>query len=203
MKPIFATFFVERERIDSTIGQNVLDKMDDRGHEVAVHGVDPIHHTPHQDTVDLGPKLEWMKSTINTVTGETPEHVRPPYGWVAWEEGIHSKPVVAAAYGAANLERYTSSHSTGGDNSWFGDQYTFAGGCSVCASQAEFIGYATDAIDLAVTTFLQARILLMHDIRPDDAANLGTIIDTIEDHADSKGVIVLYVPVKVIATLGI
>jgi hypothetical protein len=97
----------------------------------------------------------------------------------------------------------TSSHSTGGDNSWFGDQYTFDGNCTNCASQAEFIGYATDAIDLAVTTFWQARILLMHDIRPADAANLGDIIDAIEDYADSKGVIVLYFPVKAIARLGI
>ena len=207
-KPIWATFFVERERITFSPGTTLISTMDGLRYEVAIHGVDPEHHVRHQATVDLGPKLEWMKTTIaalNTTTGNTPRHVRPPYGWVDWLElpGDLTKTEVALAYTTADLVRYTSPHSTGGENSWFGNAYSVDGSCQNCATHSQFVGYAKAAIDSAVTTLVQARILLMHDIRDADADNIGGIIDEIESYADSQGVLVLYVRVKDIAFLGL
>lgn len=195
-KPVRSTFFVERERIDSTTGANILQSMISNGHEVAIHGVDQTHHELHQDTTDLSDKLGWMTTRIQSVASPA-THVRPPGGWGGWSMGeIYSKSQLTSFYGQNALTRYVSQEATGGVNSWFGGAFSRTGSCMGCVSRPTFVGYVKTAIDQATSTFTPRRVLLMHDIRPDDAADLGGIIDEIEAYADSNGVIINYLPVE-------
>lgn len=192
-KQIAVTFFVERERIGTT-GQGILATMRDNGHQIAFHGVDPVHHTPHQNTVDMPVKLVTMKSIVTNNIFTIPTHIRPPFGWGGWISGPeYTQAELTTIYDQAGLTRYVDTSATGGVNSWFGGGYSRNGALEDgVVPRAVFVQYVKTAIDLSTSVFTPKRVLLLHDIRTHDEEDLGGVIDEIEAYAATKNVVINY-----------
>lgn len=201
-KPVSATFYVERQRIGSQAGRDRLALMRINGHEIAIHGAHTEHHTAHQNTPDMPTKLFTMKSIINSAATTNPANVRPPFGWGGWVPGTYyTQAQLTTIYSDAGLTRFVSPTATGGVNSWFGGAYSRTGSCQGCVSRPVFVAYVKAAIDLSTVAFTPNVVLLMHDIRDADSADIGGIIDEIEAYADSKNVTVNYRPVNSLSPL--
>lgn len=173
-----ATLFVEHSRILSDYGKGILKRMGKEGHEIGIHGVDlKHHHVKHQDTIDFKVKLGTMKRLIESIIGESPRFIRPPGGWGKWEKGIIlSKNQLQRIYREFKLTRVNGWGAIVGDPGFW-----------------ESIDAKIRAASKGNT---QKLIVLAHDLRDYDVANLSEIIRKILEKAKEVKVQIKFVKVS-------
>lgn len=173
-----ATFFVEHSRILDDYGKGILKRMVKEGHEIGIHGVDPKHHhVRHQDTNDFKAKLGAMKQLIESIIGESPKFIRPPGGWGKWEKGTTlSKNQLQRIYREFKLTRVD--------------------GWGAIVRDSDFWKGIETKIQAASKGNAQKLIILAHDLRDYDVANLSEIIRKILEKAEEVKVQIKFVKVS-------
>lgn len=175
---INATFFVEHKNILDEYRQELLKRMVKEGHNIGIHGVDPgKHHLSHQDTPEFKDKLKAMKKLIKEKTEIIPVFIRPPYGWGGWERGrLFSRPQLRQMYRELDMIRV---------NGWEAE-----------IGRTDFWVNVEGKIEKAAKGNAQKLIILAHDLREHDAANLSKIINGINDRAAGVKVKVKYLNLR-------
>lgn len=175
---IKAAFFVEHKNIRDKYQQELLAKMKKAGHEIGIHGVDPMkHHLPHQDTPDFENKLKAMRNLIEEIIGISPRYIRPPYGWGGWEKGrLWNKAQLRKIYQKFGLIKV---------DGWEAE-----------IGKPDFWKDVERKIKAASEGNIQKLIILAHDLREYDAANLSKIIKGIFQKAKEVKVKISFVELK-------
>lgn len=169
-----AAFFVQTGvpiRGASPIGAELIERMQDDGHEVGIHTGGTLDHESHPDAQKAGRlegELKAASKRIKEVTGKAPTSVRAPFGL--------RNEAVNAIYKKLSLKHL------------FWDIDGDAGGSHTAEKLKALFDAGLDALPRgAGHTFFNSKaqsvsaniVVLYHDIRKGTAANIGALIDYI------------------------